>query len=118
MINPWAHFIQTLQTIEFLLTLSPHQNASAYYLVRYVLSQLQSGEEKEQANRKTAAAAVLRRLDPRDEADSPPVNGSRRRRTRKEDLVLTQYEQMIAMDVVAPEDIPVAFEGELLSQNS
>lgn len=25
--------------------------------------------------------------------------------------MLNQYEQMVAMDVVAPEDIPVAFDG-------
>ena len=30
---------------------------------------------------------------------------------RKEDLVLNQYESQIAMEVVAPEDIPVGFEG-------
>ena len=30
---------------------------------------------------------------------------------RKEDLVLNQYENQIAMEVVAPEDIPVGFEG-------
>lgn len=28
-------------------------------------------------------------------------------------MVLNQYEQMIALDVVAPEDIAVTFEGEV-----
>ena len=30
---------------------------------------------------------------------------------KKEDLALNQYENQIALDVVAPEDIPVGFEG-------
>ena len=29
--------------------------------------------------------------------------------------MLNQYEAMIAMDVVAPDDIPVAFEGDLVN---
>ena len=65
--------------------------------------------DKESIARKSAAAAVLRRLDPH-ESEANGENG-KQRRSRKEDLVLNQYEQMVAMDVVAPEDIPVAFEG-------
>ena len=34
-------------------------------------------------------------------------------RQRKEDLVLNQYEQLIAAEVVAPEDIAVGFQGPL-----
>lgn len=69
-------------------------------------------DKKEQAHRKSAAAAALRRLDgPENEGDHQGEDtGSHR--TRKEDLELNQYEQMIAMEVVAPEDIPVSFEGE------
>ena len=33
------------------------------------------------------------------------------RRPRKEDLVLNQYEQTIASEVIAPEDIAVRFDG-------
>lgn len=62
-------------------------------------------------NRKAAAAAVLRRLDRKPSEESPHSDNGRLRRSRKEDLVLNQYEQMIAMDVVAFEDIPVTFEG-------
>ena len=79
-----------------------------------MLSQLETEEEKEQANRKSAAAAVLRRLDPLDEDKGDEGNqgtAAGTRRPRKEDLVLNQYEQIIAMDVVAPEDIPVQFDG-------
>lgn len=81
-----------------------------YYLVRYALSRLEV-EDKDQAARKSAAAAVLRRLDTKDEDSDSKTDDGRSRRSRKEDLVLNQYEQMVAMDVVAPEDIPVTFEG-------
>lgn len=78
-------------------------------MVRYTLNRLDLENDKESLARKAAAAAVLRRLDPH-EAETNGEDG-RQRRSRKEDLVLNQYEQMVAMDVIAPEDIPVAFEG-------
>lgn len=65
-------------------------------------------EGKETKNQKLAAAAILRRLD-RGEKDGE--SNEKSKRPRKEDLVLNRYEQMIAMDVVAPEDIAVSFEG-------
>ena len=77
--------------------------------MNHFLSRLDT-EGKEQTSRKLAAAAILRRLDPKEKDEE---GSERDRRPRKEDLVLTQYEQMIAMDVVAPEDIPVTFEGRL-----
>lgn len=88
------------------------QNVSAYYLVRYALSRLESEGDKEQATRKSAAAAILRRLDIKPHHDEEKnTDDGRARRTRKENLVLNQYENTIAMDVVAPEDIAVTFEG-------
>lgn len=46
-----------------------------------------------------------------DSDDEVPSKGGRRgRKNRKEELVLTQYEQAVAMDVVAPDDIAVSFE--------
>ncbi|KAK3176879.1 hypothetical protein OEA41_008205 [Lepraria neglecta] len=83
---------------------------SFYYLVRYALNRLDLENDKEQATRRSAAAAILRRLDPQETDEKNPGDGRRKRRSRKEDLVLNQYEQMVAMDVVAPEDIPVAFD--------
>ena len=59
---------------------------------------------KEESRKKSAA--ILRRLDPPKTGD----DDQDRLAPRKEDLVLTQYEQAIAMDVIAPEDIPVSFE--------
>lgn len=69
-------------------------------------------DKKEQAHRKSAAAAVLRRLDGPENEGEHKGEDAGSHRTRKEDLELNQYEQMIAMEVVAPEDIPVSFEGE------
>ena len=75
------------------------------------MARLEPEDKKEQAHRKSAAAAVLRRLDgPEIEGEHKSEDASSHR-TRKEDLELNQYEQMIAMEVVAPEDIPVSFDG-------
>lgn len=90
----------------------PTQNVSVYYLVRYALSRIESHQsptDKETETKRSAAAAVLRRLDrapPSDDDLSP----SDPQRPRKEDLVLNEYESAVAMDVVAPEDIPVTFD--------
>ena len=83
------------------------QNISLYYLVRYALSKFEPEEKKDSEKRRSAAAAVLRRLDESNEQQDEEGN----ERVRKEDLILNQYEQMIAMEVVAPEDISVSFKG-------
>ncbi|KAL8834844.1 MAG: hypothetical protein Q9170_003586 [Blastenia crenularia] len=80
-----------------------------YFLVRYSLAQI-NAPDQEQLNRKAAAAAVLRRLDRKPSEESRHGDKNTQRRSRKEDLVLNQYEQIVAMDVVAAEDIPVTFE--------
>ena len=78
-------------------------------------------EKHEQARIK--ARANLQRLqksrrirdggDPGDgEHDS---SSDARRGPSVEDLVLNEYENMVALEVVAPEDIPVGFAGELFS---
>ncbi|MCJ1237615.1 hypothetical protein MMC14_005602 [Varicellaria rhodocarpa] len=80
-------------------------NISLYYIVRYALSKFEPDDKKELEKKKSAAAAVLRRLDEQQDGD----RDERIEKPRKEDLTLNQYEQMIAMEVVAPEDIPVSF---------
>jgi ATPase family AAA domain-containing protein 1 len=95
------------------------QNISVYYLAKQIISSLPLSahdpekEQHEQAQIK--AAANLRRLNLQNEessSDSSPGEGGKRARgPRKEDLQLNQYENQIAMEVVAPEDIPVGFEG-------
>lgn len=89
------------------------KSASAYFLIRYLLSRIDldpEGQKKEEQRKKSAA--ILRRLDgPDSDDDTTGRSGSRRsRKQKKEELVLNQYEQAIAMDVVAPEDISVSFE--------
>ncbi|KAI4118425.1 MAG: hypothetical protein LQ345_001538 [Seirophora villosa] len=83
--------------------------ASFLFLLRYGLAYIY-GPDQEQTNRKAAAAAILRKLDQRPSENDLHTDTGSSRRSRKEDLVLNQYEQMIAMDVVAPDDIPVTFE--------
>ena len=61
----------------------------------------------------------MQRLDKRDAERQPGIDGfvhdeDRPRRQRKEDLILNQYEQSIATEVVAPEDISVGFDGKFL----
>ncbi|KAI9774782.1 MAG: hypothetical protein M1835_005981 [Candelina submexicana] len=91
-------------------------NLGGYYLVRYSIRYLQQAHSDPEAiqieEKRKKSAAVLRRLDGRNKEDSESEDGEGRR-NRKEDLVLTQYEQTIALDLVAPEDIPITFEGEL-----
>ena len=80
-------------------------------MIRYGLDRI-NAPDPEAANRQSAAAAVLSRLDAKDDDEDEGSRSSDRKskRSRKEDLVLNQYEQIVALDVVAPEDIPVAFE--------
>ena len=89
-----------------------------YYVARSVVSSLPIGGDPDKETHEQArvkAAANLRRLD-RSRQDSEWEDDSERsrsepRRPRSEDLVLDQYESQIAMEVVAPEDIPVGFDG-------
>ncbi|GIK07841.1 hypothetical protein Aspvir_003510 [Aspergillus viridinutans] len=102
----WQHFLQELVMVA-------GTSASAYFLIRYLLSRLDfdpESQKKEEQRRKSAA--ILRKLDGGDESDdySPRRGAKKARRQRRGDLVLNQYEQAIAMDVVAPDDIHVSFE--------
>jgi ATPase family AAA domain-containing protein 1 len=94
------------------------QSFSMYYIAKSVVSSLPIGGDPDKETHEQArvkAAANLRRLD-RSRQDSEwedDSEGSRGKsqRPRSEDLVLDQYESQIAMEVVAPEDIPVGFDG-------
>ena len=69
-------------------------------------------EPEEDRKRKAGAAAVLQKLDERERIKKlADGEGAVPRRSRKEDLTLNQYEQIIASEVIAPEDISVTFEG-------
>ncbi|RDW79674.1 putative ATPase family AAA-containing protein 1 [Coleophoma cylindrospora] len=103
-----------LQDLFFVVVTS----CSMYYIAKSVLDRLPMGGDPEKEQHEQArirAAANLRRLDRRrdDESGSEDDSGrdpNKARRTRKEELALDQYESQIAMEVVAPEDIPVGFD--------
>ncbi|KAL7774399.1 hypothetical protein CFE70_005311 [Pyrenophora teres f. teres 0-1] len=94
--------------------------AVPYFVIRNLLTRLDpDAQQKEEARAKASAAtrkldAILtskRRksygeYDSEDDDETEP----RHRRPRIADLNLNTYEQTIAMEVVAPEEIPVSFE--------
>ncbi|KAF2662697.1 AAA-domain-containing protein [Lophiostoma macrostomum CBS 122681] len=93
----------------------------AYFVIRSLLTRLDpDAQQKEEAKQKAAAAshkldAILankaREYDSEDEEEYDyREKGARRKAPTAEDLQLTSYEQQIAMEVVAPEDIPVSFD--------
>jgi hypothetical protein len=71
----------------------------------------QEAEQKANAARKKLEGILANKERPNgnDSDDSDYPWGTDR--PRLQDLQLTSYEQTIAMEVVAPEDIPVTFEG-------
>ena len=81
--------------------------------MRYYLSKVDfDPDAKKIEESRQKSAAILRRLDA--EAGSPQEHVhdalETRPRPRKEDLTLTRYEQTVALDLVAPSDIPVSFD--------
>lgn len=91
-----------------------------YYVAKGIVASLPlaADPEKEQHEQaRVKAAANLRRLDKlrdrNDDGDDSGVATDGSQRARKEDMNLDQYESQIAMEVVAPEDIPVGFDGRM-----
>lgn len=68
-------------------------------------------EKHEQARRQ--AKAHLERLNRRRniDANGEDENGDGKNIQRIEDLVLNEYENLVALEMVAPEDIHVGFDG-------
>jgi hypothetical protein len=96
------------------------QTGTAYFLTKSILSNLQSTladpekEKHEQARIK--AKANLQRLQrgrEHDDGNDGDLGSDERRGPRIEDLQLDEYENLVAMEVVAPEDIAVGFDGRL-----
>ncbi|CAL3969919.1 hypothetical protein PZA11_007532 [Diplocarpon coronariae] len=91
-------------------------STAMYYVAKSIVATLPLGNdpEKEQHDQaRVRAAANLRRLDKTRRAEDSEEEGHATdgsRRPRKEDFELDQYESQIAMEVVAPEDIPVGFD--------
>lgn len=68
-------------------------------------------EAERKAEVEKKSAAILRRLNAPILREEGGFDEAESRNPRKEDLVLNQYEQAIAMEVVAADDIPISFEG-------
>lgn len=93
----------------------------AYFVIRNLLTRLDpEAQQKEEArakataaNRKLGAILTGKRRKSHGDYDSDDETDSRGRRPRIQDLNLNTYEQTIAMEVVAPEEIPVTFDGAL-----
>ncbi|EKD19779.1 ATPase [Drepanopeziza brunnea f. sp. 'multigermtubi' MB_m1] len=89
-------------------------STAMWFVAKSIVNSLPLGTDPEKEQHEQArvrAAANLRRLDRsrREHDDSEDESGQGTdgsRRPRKEDLNLDQYESQIAMEVVAPEDIP------------
>jgi SpoVK/Ycf46/Vps4 family AAA+-type ATPase len=94
------------------------QTIAAFFLIRQILSHIQSldPEHRNDAESKKTAAAAKERIQSifssreegadSDDEDHPYGYD----RPSAADLHLTQYEQTIAMELVAPKDIPVSFD--------
>lgn len=90
------------------------QTVSAYFLFRdlvgpYIAKLVDPDREKHEQARIKAEANLqrikrLRKERPGEAADGSDINGS-----RIDKLVLNEYENQVALEVVAPEDIPVGF---------
>ena len=80
-----------------------------------VAAQLGDPEREKHEQARIKARANLQRIqksadDKGRDGDRTDESGSRRDR-RIEDLALNEYENLVALEVVAPEDIPVGFDG-------
>lgn len=75
------------------------------YLINRITETSDPDHEKKEQTR-IKSAAILRRLD----APEDGSIGADPSRPRREDLVLSQYEQAVLQDLVFPEDIPVSFD--------
>lgn len=95
------------------------QPVIAYYLARSILSRLDpdAGAKAEAEQKRIAASTRLqnifngnnREIDDEDWDDEEREPTSEDR-VKPQDLVLSQYEQTIAMEVVSPNEIPVTFD--------
>ncbi|KAI0025538.1 AAA-domain-containing protein [Xylariomycetidae sp. FL0641] len=90
---------------------------AAWFLTKNALSTLQGSladpdKEKHEQARIKAKANLSRLQKARDyeASDGDDSSGSGQRGPRIEDLQLNEYENQVALEVVAPEDIPVGFD--------
>ncbi|TKA79055.1 hypothetical protein B0A49_02134 [Cryomyces minteri] len=97
----WQHYVA-----DFTIVLAAP--VIAYYLMRQILSRLdpEAGQKEEARQKQVAASKRLQGVMSSREDEEFGYD----ERSRTEDLVLTPYEQTIAMEVVHPEEIPISFD--------
>ena len=89
--------------------------ATGAYVIRQVISSVISDPEREKHEQASVRAkAHLERLQREKDRRRGGADGANDEsgNPRVEDLTLNQYENVVAMDMVAPQDIHVGFEGE------
>ncbi len=79
-----------------------------------ILSNLADPDKEKHEQARRQAKAHLERLNRQRslEQDEDEEVGGSRRGPRAEELVLNEYENLIALEMVAPQDIHVGFDGE------
>jgi len=109
--------MSTWARIHAILTLS--QSLSVIYVVRNIMTRLDpdAGAKAEAQQKALAASTRLKSIfgnnakeNDDDDWDDEEGTPESRERVRPEDLILSQYEQTIAMEVVSPNEIPVTFD--------
>jgi len=90
--------------------------AAGGYVIHQLLSQAMADPDREKHEQASLRAkAHLERLQRQRDKEQGVEGGSSEdsalRRGKVEDLALNQYENIVAMDMVAPQDIPVGFNG-------
>lgn len=91
--------------------------ATGAYVIRQVISSVISDPEREKHEQASSRAkAHLERLQREKDRrrGGADVGDDEDRTPRVEELSLNQYENIVAMDMVAPQDIHVDFEGETI----
>lgn len=78
-----------------------------------IISNLADPEKEKHEQARRQAKAHLERLNRRRRTydDGEEESSSSRRGPHVEDLVLNEYENLVALEMVAPEDIHVGFDG-------
>lgn len=76
-----------------------------------ILSNLADPDKEKHEQARQRAKAHLERLNQRRRLEDGDESNSSRRGPHVEELVLNEYENLIALEMVAPEDIPVGFDG-------
>ena len=82
-------------------------------LLTPMLSSLADPEKEKHEQARRQAKAHLERLNRRRKTDGDEDSEDAARSQKLEDLTLNEYENLVALEMVAPEDIHVGFEGEL-----